>query len=101
MNKEGSVYIAAGNLSHTVNFASGAGTGAISNLDGRNYTFSSTLAAGTVNFSGAIAGTNAAGTLQGSFYGPGTPPAEIGGQFGLANTSGPAYAANGIFLGKR
>ena len=101
VNKEGAVYIAAGNLSHTVNFASGAGTGAINNLDGRNYTFSSTLAAGTVNFSGVIAGANAAGTLQGSFYGPGTPPAEMGGQFGLANTSGPAYAANGIFLGKR
>ncbi len=101
VNNAGAVYIAAGNLSHTVNFATGSGTGAISNLDGRNYSFSSTLAAGTVNFSGVISGASAAGALRGSFYGPGTPPAEMGGQFGLSSTGGPAYAANGVFLGKR
>lgn len=101
VNNAGAVYIAAGNFGHTVNFATQTGTGTISNLDGRNYTITSALTAGSVNFSGAIAGVNAAGTLRGSFYGPGTPPAEMGGQFGLASTSGSAYAANGVFLGKR
>ena len=101
VNNAGAVYVAGGNLSHTVNFATGTGTGSIANLGGRSYNFASALAAGSVNFSGSITGTNAAGSLRGSFYGPGTPPAEMAGQFGIAATAGPAYAANGIFLGSR
>jgi hypothetical protein len=101
INNAGSVYIAAGNFSHAVNFATQSGTGTISNLDGRTYAVTSALTAGTVQFSGAIAGTNAAGSMRGSFYGPGTPPLEMGGQFGIASTGGPAYAANGVFLGAR
>jgi hypothetical protein len=101
INNAGSVYLAAGNVSHQVNFATATGSGSISNLDGRSYTINSALVGGTVNFTGTLTAANMAGTLKGSFYGPGTPPVEMGGQFGLSSVSGPAYSANGVFLGKR
>lgn len=101
IDNAGSVYIAAGNFSHARNFASQSGTGTISNRDGRTYAVTSALAAGRVQFSGTITGTNAAGSLRGSFHGPGTPPQDMGGPFGIASTGGPACAANGVFLGAR
>ena len=101
----GAQYIAAGNFSNTVNFGTQTGTVSISNLDARNYTGTTTLTPGTANFTGTLVGAvGSGGSLRGSFYGPGTPPAEMAGQFATPVVNGgtaSAYFGGGIFQAKR
>ena len=111
-------YLAAGNLSHTINFGTSTGTATVSNLDGRNYTLSSSLVAAT----GAdnrvyIAASGLANGLPATVQSPGqviattqmqmfghfmkgaaSPVAEMGGQFSV---SGLNYIGTGTFAARK
>jgi hypothetical protein len=98
----GSQYTAAGGFQANYNFASRAGSFAITNYDGRN--FNGTIQAGTplsgANYSfplNATPGFN--GVIAGSFYGP--QAANTGGSFAIGATSGPTYLTSGIYAGRR
>lgn len=93
-----SEYLAAGNFSNTVNFATRAGSVSVTGLDATNY-------AGTVNatqsapgtFSGVLMGNagNRFMILGGNFYrSPTSPVGEMG---GLVNITGTNYLGSGIF----
>ena len=100
INNAGAQYIAGGNFSSTVNFGTGTGTLAITALDGRDYTGGLSNVPNSANFAGSISTTGLTGQVNGSYYGIGTPPAEMGGQFRMG-TSGSTYFGAGIFAAKR
>jgi hypothetical protein len=102
----GASYLAVGGASTNYNFASGTGTFAVTNFDGRNFsgsvgqqTGNFTGPTGVNQYSGNISGTNLAGNTYGYFYGPNAE--ETGGRFAVQSLSGPTYLAAGIFAAKR
>jgi hypothetical protein len=114
LNQGNSLFSVAGDMSMAVNFASGAVTGAFSNMGRedlqlgtvsawRDFTTSGTINSTTGLFSGTAVTNDSAltGTFNGAFFGPvsnGSPP-EIGGGWSL---SGPGNeSAVGAFVGKR
>lgn len=102
--KSGSAeYIAAGNLSKTINFGSNSGTFAVSGLDGKNYTGTVVIPSTTRNYFG---GTGAAGTtsmsLIGQFYNNSAGAAmESGGHFTVQGTGTTPYFGAGTFAARR
>ena len=109
-------YLAAGNLSHTINFGTSTGTATVSNLDGKNYSLSSALlgnsgspgdrnyifASGNATSSTAPTAVIAPSTsmhMIGHFMkGTTSPVAEMGGQF---NVSGLNYIGTGTFAARK
>ncbi|MBV9553805.1 MAG: FecR domain-containing protein [Alphaproteobacteria bacterium] len=98
----GANYLAAGAFQNVYNFASGTGTVAINNFDGRSYNAGVSIAPGNI-YAGGLSQTagpgNVSGSAVGGFFGPNA--AETGGFFFLKNGSGPAYLASGVFAGKQ
>jgi hypothetical protein len=99
VNNNGNSYIAGGNFSLNYNYA--ARVGVFSNFNFDNSSYAGGVAANNssgTNFQGGVAGANGAGSVKGSFYGPGA--ANVGGSFSVgANNS--AYKASGIFAGQK
>ena len=92
-------YVAAGTYSNAWNFGTQRGQVEIRNFDGATYTGTTALRAGTVNFTGPLAGAGRTGTLSGSFYsGPTSPVAGQGGSFSV---SGAGYTAGGTFAAQK
>lgn len=93
-------YVAGGDFSHTVDFGARTGAFAINNLDGRNYTGTSSFGAGSVNFFGTLYGGGNTGIFDGAFYGP--QAIETGGRFMFQSTGTfLPYMGSGIFIGRR
>lgn len=98
----GSNYIAAGNLSNTVNFGTGRGAAAVTGLDGRSYAGGLTVPSGNTGVfgnlpvtAGAPAGTGSL-ELIGQFYrGAAGPAGEMAG--GARIVGGPDYLGRGTF----
>ena len=102
-------YLAAGSLSHTVNFGTSTGTVAINNLDGRNYALNSSLVnnanvgGGDRNYISAVGNSTSGATatmhMFGHFMkGASSPVAEMGGQFNVGGTN---YIGSGTFAAKK
>ncbi|MBR2819780.1 MAG: FecR domain-containing protein [Reyranella sp.] len=92
-------YVAAGTYTNSWNFASQTGAVTIGNFDGATYNGTTALTAGTVQFTGPIAGAGRTGSVSGAFFASPTDPAKgQGGSFGI---HGPGYKAGGTFAGQR
>lgn len=93
-------YVAVGGYSGSWNFGQRAGSVAITNFDGVNYSGgASATAANPRDFSGTISGGGRSGSINGSFFGSaGNPAAEQGGKFSI---NGSGYQASGTFAGRR
>jgi len=93
-----SEYLAAGNFSNTVNFATRVGNVAVTGLDGTNYAGTvSALQSAPGTFSGLLPGNagNRNMIVGGNFYqSPTSPVGEMG---GLVNIVGTNYLGSGIF----
>jgi hypothetical protein len=102
----GNSYLAAGNFSNSVNFATRVGTVAVGNLDGTTYGGSVTLNTtdprrfATQTPLGAVGGTpGRTMTVNGSFFqGTASPIGEMGGQVQVNGTN---YLGAGTFAAKR
>ena len=95
----GASYLASGGFTNNYNFGTQAGTVAISNFDGRNFS-GAVQATGNGYYLGNLSGSGLTGQAFGQFYGPGAP--ETGGMFGVHSPAGvPTYLASGIFAGRR
>lgn len=96
----GSEYVAGGNLSNTVNFASRTGTASVTGLDGTNYSGTLSFPGDPRNFIGGLSG-NVGGrsmAMVGSlFRGTASPVGEMGGNVMINGTN---YQASGIFAGR-
>lgn len=97
----GSAYIAAGNMTNTVDFAARTGTVSVTGLDNTNYAGQLYLGSGATQGSdagiigGFATGGNRSMALVGSFYrGRNSPVGEMGGTVAL---TGPNYSGGGIF----
>ena len=98
----GASYLAAGGFTNTYDFGRQAGTVAISNFDGKNFSGRVTAAAFAgrpASYSGSLSGAGLRGAVQGTFFGPGAP--ETGGAFAVQSIAGSPYLASGIFAGRR
>ena len=97
----GAQYIASGNMSNTVNFATRSGTASVTNFDGANYSGSLELARSDPRFLGAGLTSptgNRTMLMTGSFFrGPTNPVGEMGGN---VNIRGSGYLGSGIFAGR-
>ena len=95
------MYVAVGSFEKTWNFATRAGSVAISDFDGASYAGASTSPGGR-DFSGRFASTTASfagrsGDLAGSFFRAGSDPVgEVGGRFRVEDPAN-GYGATGIF----
>ena len=92
-------YVAAGTYTNNWNFASQTGAVTIGNFDGATYNGTTALTAGTVQFTGPIAGAGRTGSVSGAFFASPTDPAK--GQAGSFGISGTGYKAGGTFAGQR
>lgn len=96
-----SQYVAAGNLTNTINFGSRTGAVTVTNLDGRNYAGTVNIPASTPAFTGNLAttaGPSATMDMVGFFYrGPGGPVQEMGGHVAITGSN---YFGSGIFAGR-
>jgi hypothetical protein len=92
-------YVAGGSYTNAWNFATQRGHVTIGNFDGATYTGQTALRAGTVNFTGPLAGAGRTGSLSGSFFQSPTDP--VAGQGGSFAVTGPGYKAGGTFIGKK
>lgn len=87
-----------GTYSNSWDFSTGTGTVQM-DFDGANYAGTTARTAGTVAFTGNVAGANRTGALSGQFYGnsqPGVAPDALGGTFAINGTKDAPYAARGI-----
>ncbi len=96
-------YVAAGNLDMSWDFGRRDGRLTISDFDSRTFSGTMNAAAGSPNFSGALAGADIAGGATGSFVdGPrgfGASGA-AGGVMGAFAVDGSGFSATGIFAGE-
>lgn len=97
----GNQYLSGGNFTHAVNFGSRTGAVTVTNLDGTNYSGTTSLNSGDArNFNGALVGNVGGRTmaLSGSFFkGVAGPVSEMGGRVVINGTS---YIGSGIFAAK-
>ncbi|MBV8166805.1 MAG: FecR domain-containing protein [Alphaproteobacteria bacterium] len=95
----GTHYLAGGSFTQSWDFGTRSGTTTIANLDGFTLRGQATSQNGR-DYSGAIAGSGAAGRIAGSFFrSPSDPVAETGGNFAFATATG--YRAGGTFAARR
>jgi len=93
----GSTRLASGTFTNTYNFGTNSGNFAVNNFDGRN--FAGPVQGASGSYSGALAGNNLSGNVNGRFYGP--VAADTGGSFAVRSTVGSPYSATAVFGGVR
>jgi hypothetical protein len=100
-NVTGSVFtngvnsLASGTFTNSYNFANNTGQFNVNNFGGRN--FGGNVTGAGNSYSGALAGTNLAGTVNGQFFG--NLAANTVGRFQVGATAGTPYSAFGVFGG--
>lgn len=98
----GSLRSVAGSFTQSWDFGARRG-GMAADYDGRRYDARIAMPPGSAAFSGSGVTGDRRLVVQGGFFdargaGTTTPPAGVGGAFGIA---GPGYGANGVFVGRR
>jgi hypothetical protein len=96
----GSEYIAGGNLSNTVHFASRTGTASVTGLDGANYSGTLSFPGDPRHFIGSLNGNvggRSMAMLGSLFRGTASPVGEVGGNVMINGTN---YQGSGIFAGR-
>jgi hypothetical protein len=103
IKSSGREYVAAGNFSNEVNFATGVGAVRVSGLDGRTYAGSVDHLRGSGYFVGSLDSSSAGNPVMdviGQFYdGPAGRAHEMGG--GVRINGGPSYIGAGTFAAAR
>jgi hypothetical protein len=100
VNNAGSIYTAVGNIDLQFGIGGGAfdlQSVTISNFDGMTITGAFAGGFETNFYSTSLSGPGLAGSLNGAFFGPGTPPINTGGTVDLQGTT---YRAHGTFAAK-
>ena len=92
-------YVASGNLSNTINFATRTGSANVSGLDGVNYSGSLQLSGSDPRFfGGGLTGAGRTMVMTGNlFRGVSSPVGEMGGNVYISGTN---YIGSGIFAGR-
>ncbi len=106
----GNIYQAFGNIDLQFNISAGSVQVTslnINNFDGGTYSLTTSPVSSGPDYTADLTGSRPGfgtlnGSLRGSFFGPGTPPANTAGDFEIYDSqSGPTYQAGGIYFGKR